>query len=684
VPIIHVRAVLLTGLVVFAILGMLIMPTPGQGQASRDTPPTSVYNSAAASQVLTIPAVTGMSARAAIDSLRWTKLRIVQLDSITSRSARGVVISQRPRAGTPVYATHAETLFVAVAPRKPSRGRISWGDVLGAVATAIDAQKPPRSEMGDDVSAGSVTVPTEVPNTSEGDPETVPGHRVQDRTRVPDLFRSTPVMVSAALEKRRLTAGKVMSDYSDDVPRGRVFRQDPQAGQEVVTYTEVAVWYSIGPHPEAPLFSVPGVLGLELAEAADSLKRSGFRAGNVDYLQRRGAEGKVVHQSPNEGEPAHRNDAVALTITTAPSQVAVPSVLKLTREAARQRLQGVGLNEGRFTLVSLQDRVTGIVSQTPREGAMADSGALVDLVENRPAEVRRVQVPDLSGKSVAASDTALRRDSLVLGDVLRPGIDAVDRVVDQRPQPGQTVFVHSAVTIALGAGLPPEQLIKLPTVVNLSVDSARHLLNDAGFTKLSIGGGGDTLTSASIVESQTPRGGTFVTPNTLVLLVASARPLPTMPNLIGQRRQVARIVAELDSLRMIVVSENRKFRMHDEIVSQDPVARSPRRRDNTVDVVVEIPFIPPLAAAVLGLGVVGGAGGETVRRWRRRIRNGRPPSAVSLKPVKGEPTPPVLHADGRDSLIKAAFTLRFGMDSGPFKLEVPGDSLVKPKEQSDA
>ena len=610
----------------------------------------------------------------------------MQIDSITSQSARGVVISQRPRAGTPVYATRAETLFVAVAPHKPSHGRISWGDVLGAaVAAAIDAQKRPRSEMGDDVSIPPEKVPTEVPNASEGDPETVPGHRVQDRTRVPDLFRNTPVMVSAALENRRLNAGKVMSDYSDDVPRGRVFRQEPPAGTEVVTYTDVAVWYSIGPHPPAPTFSVPGVLGLELAEAIDSLNRSGFRAGHVDYVRRRDAEGKVVHQSPNEGEPAHRNDAVDLTVATAPSQVSVPSVLKLTREAARQRLQNVGLDEGRFTLVFLQDRGTGIVSQTPREGAMADSGALVDLVENRPPEVRTVRIPDLSGKSVAASDSALQRDSLALGDVLRPGINPVDRVIDQRPKPGQMVFMHSAVTVALDPGVPPDSTIRLPAVVNLSVDSARRILSDAGFTKLSIGGGGDSLTSASIIESQTPNAGTFVTPNTLVSLVArTPLPLPTMPNLTGHRRQVARIVAELDSLRMIVISENRRFRLHDVVVSQDPIARSPRRRDNTVDVVVEIPFMPPLAAAVLGLGVVGGAGGETIRRWRKRIRNGRPPSPVDLKAVKGEQSPPVLHDEGRNSLIKSSFTLRFGMDSGPLKLEVPGDSLVKPKEQSDA
>ena len=122
-------------------------------------------------------------------------------------------------------------------------------------------------------------------------------------------------------------------------------------------------------------------------------------------------------------------------------------------------------------------------------------------------------MPDLSGKTVAASDSALRRDSLVLGDVLRPGINAVDEVIDQRPHPGESVFMHSPVTIALGvgAGPPPDRMIRLPGVVNLTVDSARRTLSDSGFTTISIGGGGGRLTSTSIVESQTPPAGTFIT-----------------------------------------------------------------------------------------------------------------------------------------------------------------------------
>jgi len=153
-----------------------------------------------------------------------------------------------------------------------------------------------------------------------------------------------------------------------------------------------------------------------------------------------------------------------------------------------------------------------------------------------------------------------------------------------------------------------------------------------------------------------------------------------MPDFIGQRPQVARVAAELDSLQMMVASGPRGFRIHDEIVRQYPAAGQPRRTDKTVDVIVEPPFIPPLAAAILGIGVVGGVGGESVRRWRKRNRVKRPTSGVTLKPVTSEPAPPVLHAEALGSLIKGSFTLHFGVESSPSALEVQGDSLVKPEK----
>ena len=292
---------------IFATLGLLPMSLLGQATASARP---------------TIPSVIGMTASAAIDTLRGTRLPIVQLPLVTANARPGLVVDQRPRAGTPVHAVRAETLFVAVAPGAKPKGT-RWADILvGVVAAAI--QEPPRARPTDSTTSPPVVVPTDVPTESGDASTTEPGTRIQDRTFVPNLVESTPNQVSASLERSRLRLGKVGRGNSDNVQPGTVFRQDPAAGQEVATGSDVAVWYSDGPHPEDRELVVPRVIGLELREAVDSLKRSGLRAGHVAFISRRDADRKVVDQTPIEGQRAHPDDAVDLTIATPSPQVPVP------------------------------------------------------------------------------------------------------------------------------------------------------------------------------------------------------------------------------------------------------------------------------------------------------------------------------------------------------------------------
>jgi beta-lactam-binding protein with PASTA domain len=423
----------------------------------------------------------------------------------------------------------------------------------------------------------------------------------------------------------------------------------------------------------------------------------GLQPGHTDYLVQRGAEGKVVHQVPQERQPAHRGDAVDLTVTTPPTQISVPSVKGLTRQAARQKLERVGLGVGSITLVVVPRLDTVIVSQRPAPPATADSGSLVDLVENRPGERRRVIVPDLSGKSITAASAILRRDSLVLGDVLRPAVHAVDRVIDQQPKAGEPAYTHSRVTVALGIDSPlrPPPSVRVPGVVTLPVDSARHVLADAGFTQLSISSHGESLTSTSTVVSQTPAAGTFAVPNAQVALVADPfGPLP-VPKLVGLRGEDARIAAEIDGLQMIAADTVRRLRLRDEVVSQTPRAGSPRPPDSKIGVTMAIPLIPPRAAATIGFAILIGGGGVTIKKlrdrkkWRDRKEppsdeEPTPVSDVTFTPVAGRAEAPLLLADGKESLIRGSFTLHFGQDADPWKLNLDGNSLVKPEAPPDA
>ena len=638
--------------------------------APQDRPqtPTSI-----AYRVPTIPNVLGKSVSDAIDSLRWTELRIVQRDSMTKSVGPGIVLKQRPEAGTPVSRARAETLFVSAARKSPKHGP----SFLGALAEAVLSNIAHPTRSTDASVTPSVDTTAKVP-IGDGDSAVVPGKMIQDRTRVPDLSGRTRPMVAAALRKSRLNAGDAVVDYSDDVPEGRVFRQHPPAGTEVIMGTNVMTWYSRGPHPRPPTILVPSVIGLSLKDADDSLRRVGLLRGHVDYIVRAGGEGNVLHQSPQEGDTVHLRDAIDLTIVNPPVQIVVPSVIGLSQKDASRKLREEGLAVGRVTLVVLTGRDTVIVSQKPGAKTVVDSGTLVDLVENRPAEVRRSVVPDLKGKSLAEAESALWRDSLLLGEVVRLGTASRDTVTDQRPKAGESVVINSKVHVALGRASAVASL-NVPQVVNLTVDSARHILQDSGFTRFSISGDGDTLTSASIVESQDPVAGTLATPDATISMVArTIPPLPLVPRLVGLRREEAREAARLDSLIMIVTSERKKLRMDDRVVSQDPAFGAMRRPDNTIDVVVELPIIPPYLAAIIGLGVVGGSA-AIVRAWRRWIKA----HGVRLVPVTREASVPELLHDGHDTLVSAAFTLRFDSTADLPKVETTGESLVKSEESSN-
>jgi beta-lactam-binding protein with PASTA domain len=597
-----------------------------------------------------------MSVDAATDALRWTELAIVQLPTITSSDPVGVVLRQQPEAGTPVTRTKAETLFVATAPKKPRPERSSVWDA-------------PSKPAGDSSGHGEV---------------------YQNVTCLEDLTGRTPMMVAASLRRAGLRPGRIIRDYSDEIDSGRVFRQHPLPACNIVTGTPVTLWYSNGPHPKPGTLTVPSVIGLTLREAADSLLRVNLRPGHVDSVINRGGEGKVLRQLPHEGESAHPGDVIDLIVTIAPARVEVPSLIGMSRGKAEESLESAGLNIGRITLVTVDTEKIGIISQKPLPETLVDSASLVDIVENQRAEVRYAEVPNLVGKSLTQSDSILKLAGLVVGQVVRLGPDRPDEVTDQKPTPGTRVLLGAQVSVALGVPVRVVTQI-VPDVVNLSVDSARRILNDSGFTQISVAGAGDPVTSQSLIESQVPAGGTPASAQTLVSLTArTPPPRRLVPNLVGQSRKAARGIAQLDSLQLIVTSEIRRLRLRDRVVSQHPIAWASRPADNTIDVVTEIPIIPPfLVIGVLGFGAVAGT------LWRFVIHPTpipppdavippRPPEVptpeVSMVALTQPAGPPLLDTGGRSNLIDAEYRLLFDLTTDPVTTETENDTIVKSAE----
>jgi hypothetical protein len=304
-----------------------------------------------------------------------------------------------------------------------------------------------------------------------------------------------------------------------------------------------------------------------------------------------------------------------------------------------------------------------------------------------------ISVPDLTGLSTAQADSVLRRNSLFLGIVRRPGERALDRVEGQEPVPGSDAYMYSAVDVTLGVEGTGIALVELPDVIGLTADSARVVLVDRGFNRLSFRTGGGALTSGSVVLTQDPPGGQFANPELLVILLAGA-PLPPpepVPNLVGLDPDVARGATVVRGLQMVILDEVRRLRLTPVVMTQVPAPPLPPPPDNTVSVTLAIPIVPPVVAAFAGGVLVVGAG-FTGRDWirRRRLRSEeerqkqeqerrrkeRDSPGVTLRRQVDRPEiTPEQPASG--GLIRASLTLRMEVTEELTDGQAPAASLIK-------
>jgi beta-lactam-binding protein with PASTA domain/predicted Ser/Thr protein kinase len=188
-----------------------------------------------------------------------------------------------------------------------------------------------------------------------------------------------------ALEERGLKPD-VQPQQSSRVRAGIVISTNPSAGIEALQGTPVTVYVSSGPPGASAgnvkLVHVPNVTGLSRAGAASALAAAGLTVGSV---AERGTtvqpQGTVISQLPVAGASLAPGGAVNLVIAQSPTQVAVPNVIGKSETAAAAALGAAGLTPTSTTQTVTNPSENGIVlEQTPAAGRKLKRGATVALV----------------------------------------------------------------------------------------------------------------------------------------------------------------------------------------------------------------------------------------------------------------------------------------------------------------
>jgi eukaryotic-like serine/threonine-protein kinase len=161
---------------------------------------------------------------------------------------------------------------------------------------------------------------------------------------------------------------RILRDYHDTVPAGRVYDQRPDPGFELEVGKEVRILVSRGKPP----VQVPGVAGLAQAEATAILEGSGLGVDVTEEFSGTVQQGVVISQQPAADQTVPAESRVTIVVSKGPRTFPLPNVEEQTHDAAVATLQGLGLRIRVVDVPATQGNI--VIDTNPEPGEIVQTG----------------------------------------------------------------------------------------------------------------------------------------------------------------------------------------------------------------------------------------------------------------------------------------------------------------------
>ncbi|CAN5695664.1 Stk1 family PASTA domain-containing Ser/Thr kinase [soil metagenome] len=192
------------------------------------------------------------------------------------------------------------------------------------------------------------------------------------KTKVPPVTGLLREGARERLQAAHLRVGRVTSHHSAR-PAGLVLAQRPTGGK-LERGAGVDLVLSAGLRP----VTVPDVLGMTEAKATKTLEAAGFRVEVGTGYSNSVPEGEVISTAPGRDVSTRRGSKVEVVVSSGPQyrKVQLPDVRNLSSDAARRRLESLGLT---VTIVDSCGGGTTVVETEPIAGSTVRQGDKVAL-----------------------------------------------------------------------------------------------------------------------------------------------------------------------------------------------------------------------------------------------------------------------------------------------------------------
>ncbi|MGA5894896.1 Stk1 family PASTA domain-containing Ser/Thr kinase [Streptomyces venetus] len=247
----------------------------------------------------------------------------------------------------------------------------------------------------------------------------------------------------------------------------------------------------------------PNLVGETLDTARQLAKNSDLKLSTTNKPCESQSKGKVCSQDPKAGTSVKKNDTINLVVSTGAPKVAVPSVIGLSLEDAKAKLEG---DDYQFEIATETREVSEepgtVLDQDPTSGKEVEKGSKITLTIAK-AEAKST-VPDVLGQSCDQAKAQMTANDLVgnCTEVDTQDDNQVGKVIQTTPQAGASVDKNSSVNIQIGK--KQKQKTRVPQVVGQTVGQAKQTLAQAGFTNIQFANGSDQSDNA-FVAGQDPQ-----------------------------------------------------------------------------------------------------------------------------------------------------------------------------------
>lgn len=138
-----------------------------------------------------------------------------------------------------------------------------------------------------------------------------------ERTTVPDLVGADVERAQTLLNEARLALGNIERTPTADAAEGVIIGQNPAVGEEVDVHFLVSL--QVASKPDAPMATVPTLIGVSLAEARRLITAANLAPGLIGEKNAgSGAPGTVLEQVPAAGAAVGQGSEVSLMVKAAP------------------------------------------------------------------------------------------------------------------------------------------------------------------------------------------------------------------------------------------------------------------------------------------------------------------------------------------------------------------------------